>query len=347
LDLVFVEMRVPESNDRWYVADAGLREGIKEWWLGEPPGGAFEYWWDKATNGYNTAVFHYYVRNEEVAVDLVERRKQELAAGMTSITVQPMPSEMEEALGIAPPSAEGSESVGDGEEAEDGEDAPDVNDLSMHRSHAMSSAMVSRLASELVRRHPDRLWVHAEGGGTYDRVTVVDLKADPITWLITMNAAGSNSAFNSGPTLLWSDAVSDEADPAEWVRQAERLCGLAAPPKPLPPSTPMSLVPRFIAIFLATQLGSQARWLPTSIKALDHQRGWHLAMASEYRRTHPGRDSEMVFLSRLGEPEAELCLTSAGELWRRDGRRMMLADEHRSGEPIVRLLLKTVPDLLP
>ena len=211
----------------------------------------------------------------------------------------------------------------------------------------MSSAMVWRLASELVRRHPDRLWVHAEGGGMYDRVTVVDLSADLPTWLLTMNAAGSNSLFKSGQMLRWSDAVSDEADPAEWVRQAERLCGLPAPSKPLPPSTPMSLVPRFIAIFLATQLGSRSTWLLKSIDAVAQHAGWHLTMAAEWRRAHPGRDPEMVFLSRLGEFQPELGLTSAGELWRRDGRRTMLAEQHRNGDPMVRLLLKTVPDLLP
>lgn len=235
--------------------------------------------------------------------------------------------------------------LGEVDQPDEDEDGPDHAEL--YRSHAMSSAMVWRLASELVRRHPDRLWVHAEGGGMYDRVTVVDLSADLPSWLLTMNAAGSNSLFKSGQMLRWSDAVSDEADPAEWVRQAERLCGLPAPSKPLPPSTPMSLVPRFIAIFLATQLGSRSTWLLKSIDAVAQHAGWHLTMAAEWRRAHPGRDPEMVFLSRLGEFQPELGLTSAGELWRRDGRRTMLAEQHRNGDPMVRLLLNTVPDLLP
>jgi hypothetical protein len=55
----------------------------------------------------------------------------------------------------------------------------------------------------------------------------------------------------------------------------------------------------------------------------------------------------MVFLSRLGHLEPELGLTSAGELWRRDERRTKLAEQHSSGDPIVWLLLKTVPDFLP
>lgn len=341
LDLVCVVKLVPGSEDRWYVAGAGLRNGPEDWWL-EPPGGSFEYWWEKDTNGYNYAVFHYYVRDEEVAAELVERRKQELAAGMAPFTVLPMPPEMEHALGIAPSSPEGCGSPGEGEAGED-----DSHQEDLYRSHAMSSAMVWRLASELVRRHPDRLWIHAEGGGMYDRVTVFDLSVDPPMWLVTMNAAASNSLFKSGQMLRWSGAVSDEADAAEWVRRAERLCGLPAPSKPLPPSTPMSLVPRFIAIFLVLQLGSRFTWLPRSIDALAQYPGWHLTMAREWRRAHPGREPEMVFLNRLGENEPDLGLTSAGELWHRNGRRTMLAEQHRSGDPIVRLLLKTVPDLLP
>ena len=94
LDLVFVEKLVPGGGDRWYVAGAGLRDGAEEWWLGEPPGGSFEYRWEKDTNGYNFAVSHYYVCDEEVAAELVERRKLELAAGMPSITVLPMPPEI-------------------------------------------------------------------------------------------------------------------------------------------------------------------------------------------------------------------------------------------------------------
>lgn len=59
----------------------------------------------------------------------------------------------------------------------------------------MSSALVWRLASGLARTHPDGLWVQAEGGAMYDRVTLMDLAADPLTPLLTMNAVGTNPAF--------------------------------------------------------------------------------------------------------------------------------------------------------
>lgn len=54
LDLVFVEKLVPGVGDQWHVAGAGFRDGPKEWWLGEPPGGSFEYWQEKETTATAT-----------------------------------------------------------------------------------------------------------------------------------------------------------------------------------------------------------------------------------------------------------------------------------------------------
>ena len=168
------------------------------------------------------------------------------------------------------------------------------------RSHAMSSALVWRLL-ELVRRHPDRLWVQAEGGAMYDRVTLLDLAADPVSWLLTMNAAGTNCAFKSGETLRWTDAVVDGADPAAWVRRVEQLCGLPHRGGPLPPSTPASLAVRFVSIFLLTQLGSRTTWLPRPTGAFDPARGWHAQVSQEWRRVRSGEDSELVYLHRVGD----------------------------------------------
>ena len=109
----------------------------------------------------------------------------------------------------------------------------------------------------------------------YDRVTLLDLAADPVSWLLTMNAAGTNCAFKSGETLRWTDAVVDGADPAAWVRRVEQLCGLPHRGGLLPPSTPASLAVRFVSIFLLTQLGSRTTWLPRPTGAFDPARGWH------------------------------------------------------------------------
>jgi hypothetical protein len=53
---------------------------------------------------------------------------------------------------------------------------PEGNDLEL--PHATAQALVWRLAAELTRRYPDRLWVHPEGGemaGIYDNVSVLDM----------------------------------------------------------------------------------------------------------------------------------------------------------------------------
>ena len=63
LDLVVIEGKVPGKMNTWRLTGAGLRRGNDEWWL-VPPGGSFEYWWEKDSNGYSYAVFHYYVSSE-------------------------------------------------------------------------------------------------------------------------------------------------------------------------------------------------------------------------------------------------------------------------------------------
>ena len=64
LDLVVIEGKVPGKMNTWRLTGAGLRRGNDEWWL-VPPGGSFEYWWEKDSNGYSYAVFHYYVSSEQ------------------------------------------------------------------------------------------------------------------------------------------------------------------------------------------------------------------------------------------------------------------------------------------
>jgi hypothetical protein len=264
------------SRHKWYVAGVGLRQDDNEWWLGEPTGGAFNYWWEKDGNVYTDAVFHYFAKNQDAAERLADLRRDELAAGW-----QPLP-----------PLSHGDELEPDDDHA--ATDGPPP----LHLPHKIASAVVWRLASELVRRHPDRLWVYPEGGGLYDRVTLVDRAGSTSKWLLTMNANGSNSNFESGQTMHWTAVVRDGADPFDWIREAEEMCGLPKPSNPIPSSTPASLVPRLVASFLANQVASRFHWWPSSSDALPREEGWHLQLVEEWCRAHPGREFEVVFLRR-------------------------------------------------
>lgn len=60
---------------------------------------------------------------------------------------------------------------------------PQWNDLEL--PHSTAQALIWRLAAELTRRYPDRLWVHPEGGdvmSVYDNVSVLDMGLPPV-WL--------------------------------------------------------------------------------------------------------------------------------------------------------------------
>ena len=179
----------------------------------------------------------------------------------------------------------------------------------------------------------------------YDRVTLLDLAADPVSWLLTMNAAGTNCAFKSGETL---------GGPTPWWTALTLRPGCAA----------SSSCAGFLIV------GDRHRPRPRAWRSGSSpsscSRSWGRGPPGCPDRparstprvdgmlrcpgveTRPGgEDSELVYLHRVGDAEPEMVVSSSGELWRRDGQRLTLADHHRSGAPVMGLLLKAVPDLLP
>lgn len=137
---------------------------------------------------------------------------------------------------------------------------------------AAADALTWRLASELVRRHPEDLWVIRTFplDGFYDCLSIRRLP-DPLTSpaSIEINRRGTHvkvgwfgqpqSASDNEPFLSWGDAYA-QPDPRDWLKRLEESAGLEAPRSTLPPSTPSSLAVRWIALFLAMQAGSRPRW---------------------------------------------------------------------------------------
>ena len=336
------------DDEGWYLAGACLRSEDREWWLDDNPGGGFEYWWEHDGNGYSTATFHYYATNEDAVAQLVGLRREELASGITPYPASPMPPETHSVTdGLIVQAPDGRRSIAEETYEGDGQLVGEDEGHHLNRSHAVSLALVWRLAAELTRRHPTRLWVYPEGGGMYDRVTVVDLAADPVDWVITLNASGSNSSINGGELLSWAAAFLDGADPAEWVREAERLTGLPSATTPLPPSTPASLAVRLVAVFLTLQLGSRKAWSPRSLHHFASDGGWYRDWITTWERASGRSPSELTFLCQAGVREPDFVVSSTGDLRRRDGQHFNLAQCHRPGKSMTELLLRTVPDLLP
>jgi hypothetical protein len=113
-----------------------------------------------------------------------------------------------------------------------------------------------RLASELVRRHPERLRLirgHPKSGSS-DMLWLFALDGTPGE--IALNRIGAihvPARFDGRPSewkpVDWQEQLL--ADPREFLHRIEAAAGLPAPPK-VPPTTPRSLTLRVLAAIAAT-----------------------------------------------------------------------------------------------
>jgi hypothetical protein len=134
----------------------------------------------------------------------------------------------------------------------------------LHRS--VLEAASWRLASELARRHPDRLRVYEThpGGGQYDCLTLASAGSSP-TPLVYLNRVGTIQVHTTldgqQPEEIqeidWATYLA--AAPSEFLRGIERDTGLAAPDA-VPPTQPHTLVYRCLALAASVEvLGVRTR----------------------------------------------------------------------------------------
>jgi hypothetical protein len=339
-------VREPDSAPEW------LPGWVDDYWSQGTPAGLWEYFCDKGGgNGYSWDVAFVRVASVEDAeavtahLDATLRATghplgffASMATPATSAVVQPPAVEEpvdEPGPVVEPPAPEVVE--------------PPYMELPFH----LSDALTWRLASELVRRHPDTLWLVRTFpmDGNYDCLTVRRLSDPTAGPSILMNRHGNNCSIDrfdrhepAFEQLKWTKAVW-EADPRDWLREIEDLAGLAPPVGGLPASTPSSIAIRWVAAFLGAHLASRTRWdtfLLWDLPQHDAPVGKEIRAWAATGQDVPGR----VWVLRSGDDA--LAVTADGRLLRPGQDPVDLLAAYRAqGRSVTRLLGVTAGDLLP
>ena len=213
----------------------------------------------------------------------------------------------------------------------------------------LAHVLTWQLAAQLVRRHPEDLWVINTHplDGFYDCLGICDLQTKGDRLLAHLNRRGSGLALPDGTVRRWTRGW-EEDDPRPWILRLEDRLGLTPPRGQLPPSTPSSLAVRWIAQLLSIQLSGRDRWFVTGgaprpaggteisfpglpgVRNIDERSCWTLG---------PGVDD------RVTDPQ--VVVTVNGVVHRRGKDPVNLSQRHTSGSSMTRLVLDVVPDLVP
>jgi len=233
---------------------------------------------------------------------------------------------------------------------------------------AAADPLTWRLAVELVRRHPEELWILRTFplDGFYDCLSLRNLRDVLSSPSIEINRNGThvNVGWLGRPDeeheetdlLSWGNAFAVN-DPRDWIREVERAAGLKPPVHGLPPSTRSSLVLRWIAAFLAMQIGSRPRWSawndwaevdfgehPADFDAIPESAAWLRAR---------GTKEAAAFVWFVGTVEGDqrqpkLALSVEGHLWRAGREVIDLAQAYGSAKSsMASLVVITAGDLIP
>lgn len=233
---------------------------------------------------------------------------------------------------------------------------------------AAADALTWRLAVELVRRHPEELWILRTFpmDGQYDCLSIrrlPDVLASPS---IAINRLGTHvqvgwlgsadEPHEENGLMSWGNPYRDD-DPRKWIREVEKSAGLVPPERGLPPSTRSSLALRWIGAFLAANAGTRPRWSawnewaeldygarPASFDAIPD--------AAEWLRSRGTKEAAALvwFVGRTEEAKQEpaLALSVEGLLWRPELTAIDLMQAYRTANRSVSALLQsTAGDLLP
>lgn len=373
VDLILIERCVGDLSGPWKVSGALVREpGNKPVWVDgwvdeiyeSDAGRVWEYLEDRdGGNAYTWEVAYLRIGSISDAPALAahhDARRAEQGNPLGLFQDEPPPQVLHETDSPEPVPSE---------DPENGEDLP--TDPCLDHTHvnmplAAADALTWRLAVELVRRHPDDLWILRTYpfDGFYDCLSIRRLPDVLSSPSIALNRNGTHvkvSRFDTTeddklPLMSWGDAYA-APDPRGWIRDLERVAGLKAPKGGLPPSTRSSIVLRWIAAFLAVQTGSRRRWTAWNDWAeLDEEQPAKcfqaIPEAGEWLRTYgsPKGAALVWFLGHRDETGQvpSLALSVEGHLWRPDQQPVDLIDAYRrAGSSITATLVAVAGDLLP
>lgn len=117
-----------------------------------------------------------------------------------------------------------------------------------------------RIATELVRKHPDRLRLVEQrpGDGKGDCLTLVDRRDEMLPSVFMFDRASkSTGVVLDGRDFTWQDYLA-APDPKSVIRKLMKAAGL--PEHSMPPTEPETLVLRVIAAFMTHSVLGVVRW---------------------------------------------------------------------------------------
>ena len=231
-------------------------------------------------------------------------------------------------------------------------------------NRAIIEALSWRLATETVRRAPDRLRIYEmhPGGGQYDCLALFTDKGETVAFLNRGGTFTPFSTWEGTPTTSDSwDVWKEVGEGLGSKRLVDGICERIALPVPprLPPSTPRVLAYRFITEFLAWTVFHSASWECRN-GFQDNSGGW-LALQEKYFTAFPKADQRMReseesdlnetpayrfwFILRDGEPV--LCLETIGTVWDLKGNSINLPTAYAGPRRIWPLIFEIAGGLLP
>jgi hypothetical protein len=359
VEMLVIERAIDTLSGPWTVAGALILFGdappawvdgyVDDYWSADAPQ-LWEYFVDKGGgNAYSYEIAFLRLRSPEDASAVLAHMESKLAEGHP--------------LGLSAPVSPPMETVPDTPAAEIVDEPADPCDDHIHVDAPFAIADVAtwQLAVELVRRHPDDLWIIRTYpmDGHYDCLSIRragDILGSPG---VALNRNGTHvhvsrldiASGGEARLMSWGDGFAT-ADPRDWVRELESAAGLRAPVGGPPPTTRSSIALRWIGGFLRLQLGSRQRWTAwndwseldygetaADFDAIPAARQWLR------ERGRPEAAAEVWFVGtepRPGDRQIHFALNSAGTLWTASGGEVdLLAAYRRSGSSITQLLVAT------
>lgn len=364
VELIVIERAIKAMTGPWHVAGALVRvdgdepswvEGWADDYWDADPVVLWEYFAEKGSgNAYSYEIAFLRLESAGDIVPVIEHLDAKLADGH--------PLGLPAQTGATAGDSHALESAADDEAGD-----PCADHVHVGAPFALADTATWQLAVELVRRHPDELWVIRTHpmDGHYDCLSVRRLGDVLGSPSVAINRNGTHVKIDrfdgeagsaESPLMSWGDAFA-AADPRDWIRNLERAAGLRPPTRGLPPSTRSSIALRWIGMFLRIHLGSRERWTawndwseidfdesPTDFDAIPAARHWLRA------QNDPGAAAHVWFVGvdENGDKNISFALNSSGTLWSATGESVDLLDAYRSCRSSMwRLLAETAADLLP